>query len=87
MGPIHNCGQRQIHVYEGLTQHRTGGERVGPLSNNHCCRRNVKKIQNIVKYTAQAIVGYLMLLRYLSIILETQSRTDKTAPVALRTTS
>ena len=32
MGSDHECGQRYIHAYEGLTPRRTWGGRMGSLA-------------------------------------------------------
>jgi len=33
MGAVHECGERYIHVHEGLTPRHAGGGRVGSLTN------------------------------------------------------
>ena len=63
MGAVHECGQRYIHVHEGLSPCHAGGGWVGGFAyttsdvvGEMCTKKGITVI-----YSAQRVVGYLLL--------------------------
>ncbi len=64
MGAVHECGQRYIHVHEGLApRHATGGGRAGSFvpTTSDVVGEMCTMEENMIICTKQRIVGFILL--------------------------